>query len=174
MRIGVRLFDVLASFEPKVQADRRKDYPLVEYKAHHADYPQEDVLYPILSQPNFLRDLPEIEGAVEAVKEMMAMGHQVYIFSTPFAKESDGDLQQKFWVDKRFGDGFSSSEYFILMKNRGVLNVDFLINDDIPSITIPDPTWKLVVFDSPTNQQIDCPRRIMSWQGEEWKKVLGI
>lgn len=137
-------------------------------------YSQEDV-YEILDAPRFFLDLPPIEGAVEALKEMANMdGISVFICTTPWLKTYRCSTVEKYeWVEKHMGGEWLRR--MILTVDKTIIKGDILIDDNhfITGIE-KKPTWEHVLFSAGHNRHVtlEGQRRIDGWQSR--KTWIGI
>lgn len=149
---------------PPVPPDERRHFALLD------DYPadQESMVREIYYAQGFFRDLEPIPGAIAAVNEIVAMGHDVRICSAPLTRYVYCVPEKYAWVERHFGEAFLPR--LILAKDKTWVHGDVLI-DDKPEVTgSRTPTWKHVIFDQPFNRGADGPR--MNWSN--WREVLGI
>lgn len=116
----------------------------------------------------FFLGLQPIEGAIDAMKDMLASGHDVRICTAP-KKIFDHCVAEKFaWVKYHLGQKWT--ERIILTRDKTLVHGDYLI-DDKPSITgVYSPSWEHVFYDQPYNRMWDRPR--LTWSN--YKEVLGI
>lgn len=74
----------------------------------------------------YFHDLPLIEGAVEAVREL-SEHYEVYFLSTPQWSNPNCWKEKRLWIEKHFGElGFKR---LILTHNKGLNRGDYLIDD---------------------------------------------
>ena len=174
------LFDqdgVLADFERGFHdawnvrmANRYPALPLEQRCSFYVrdDYPdtyRNDVKAIYLAQ-GFYRDLPVIQGAVEAIMALLELGHDVRICTSPL-NQYRYCLPEKYeWVERHLGADFVHR--MIVTKDKTVVLGDVLV-DDKPAVTgTRMPAWQHVIFDQPYNRQVDGPR--MTWAN--WNTVL--
>lgn len=168
---------VLADYEKGFLDDWRKQFPDEFYIPLDArtnfypsdDYPEElrEQIYSIYTAEGFILNLSPIEGAIEAVNELVELGHEVKICTSPLSKYENCVLEKYAWVERHFGRAFTKK--VILSKDKTFIKGDILI-DDKPS---PDglliPEWEHVLFSQPYNRRVTGKRR-MNWQN--WQKIL--
>lgn len=173
-----------------------QDDVLADFDAHFADlwraqYPTEFFLPPekrtrfylseeyparlkpqvtgIYTQPGFFRNLPPMPGGVEAVQQMVALGHTVRICTAPI-EEYEHCVTEKFqWVEQHLGRAFTKN--IILTSDKTFVRGDMII-DDKPEIRgACTPVWEHVLFDRPYNRAVTGQRRV-DWTN--WRAVLGL
>lgn len=169
----------LASFERGFLEGWRAqfpDEPYIPLEQRTTFYPREQ--YPkelrekvesIYFAPGFYLNLPPTNGAIEAIKEMVALGHGVKICTSPLDRYEDCVLEKYQWVERHLGRDFTKK--IIITKDKTFVRGDILINDK-PEVTgILEPTWKHIIFDYPFNRHVRERTRI-DWSN--WKEVLGL
>lgn len=119
-------------------------------------------------EQEFFENLPPIEGAIEAVNEMLGDPNlSVWVCSAP-KKTSPYCHSEKFrWLKKHFGQEFA--ERLILTRDKTLAVGDYLIDDKLVILgENQNPSWEHIVFDQPYNQGSDKKR--VNWQN--WKSIL--
>ncbi|MGC8519986.1 MAG: 5' nucleotidase, NT5C type [Steroidobacteraceae bacterium] len=142
---------------------RQTTYPLEDH------YPPELLgeLRAIYTAEGFFRSLPPIEGAVQAVREMMAEGIDVRICTHPIRAYRNCVGEKYEWVERHLGAEFTTR--MVLTRDKTIVAGDALI-DDNPQITgSRTPSWRHIVFDQPYNRSLPGPR-LRGWA--EWRAVL--
>ena len=138
-------------------------------------YPLEDHYPPdllgelkaIYTAEGFFRSLPPIEGAIQAVREMVAEGIDVRICTHPIQAYRNCVGEKYEWVERHLGTAFTTR--MILTRDKTIVTADALI-DDNPDITgSRTPSWQHIVFDQPYNRSVAGPR-LKSWAN--WRTVL--
>lgn len=132
-------------------------------------YPKEYVplLKEALKDPSLFVMPEATEGGLEAITEMRANGHEVFICTSPISYYQTCVLEKYQWVEKHFG--YEWTKKIILTKDKTIVSGDILI-DDKPEITgIAVPSWSHVLYDRLYNRHITNKRRL-TWKN--WKEVL--
>lgn len=129
---------------------------------------QKKVVLGVMNHPGFYRDLEPIPGAKEALEEMLALGHTVYLVSSPFPSNPTCASDKYDWVMKHYGEEWTKR--LILTMDKTAVVGDVLI-DDKPEVKGQlDPEWIHVVFDRLWNQDVNGRPRLFGWS--DWKKIV--
>ena len=144
--------------------------PLHARKNFHVnkDYPAHlrDEIWAIHSGPEFFRDLPPIEGAIDGMAAMLSAGHDVRICTSPLSAWRNCVSGKFDWVERHLGTEFVSR--MILTRDMTLVHGDLLI-DDKPDVTgARHPNWRHVIFDQPYNREVAGAR--MTWA--DWRNVV--
>ncbi len=167
---------VLADFEQGFHATwraRGHEYPALPLNERRTFYVRDD--YPahlrheveaIYTAPGFFLGLPPIEGAVEALSDLLGSGHDVRICTSPL-NDYRFCLPEKFeWIERHLGTDFVAR--MIVTKDKTLIQGNILI-DDNPKVTgLRTAPWKHVIFDQPYNRHADGLR--MTWKN--WREIL--
>lgn len=113
-------------------------------------------LYRYLDNPDLFRNLPVIEGSQEVLKELSSK-YDIFICSAPYNIKNV--LPKVEWLRKNFP--FLNEKNFVFTRNKGILNADFLIDDN------PDNfigfRGEGLLFDAPHNREETKYRRVKNW-----------
>lgn len=121
----------------------------------------------ILSKEGFFENLRPMDGAIDAIREMQAMGHHVFIATSPGTSFPFAASEKYRWTEKHIGKDML--EYLVIAPAKAVIRGDILI-DDKPEIPYEENAeWEHVLFDRPYNKDIKGKRRL-DWTN--WKDVL--
>jgi 5'-nucleotidase len=178
MRILVDQDGVLSGFDQAVHTALSKRFPPEKVIAlenrrsfyYAGDYPEDmhDIINQILNTEGFHRSLPVIPGAIQAVKEMIAEGHEVTICTSPLISAPNCAAEKFGWITEHLGHEWLNRT--IITRDKTLVRGDILI-DDKPEITGEmKPLWQHVIFDAPYNRQVPNPLRIHDWT--EWRNVI--
>lgn len=169
---------VLADFEHAfldAWRDRHPDIAPVEFedrKSFHIleDYAPElraraEALY---TAPGFISGLPPVPGAIEAARELLDLGMDVRICSSPLRQYENCVAEKYQWVERHLGRDWT--QRLILTRDKTLIQGDILV-DDRPAIEgAVRPRWRHIVYDAPYNRHMtERPR--MTWAN--WRNVLG-
>lgn len=133
-------------------------------------YPEEhgDDVRDIWTSPGFFRGLPPIVGGRQALEEMAAAGHEVFLCTSPLLRWENCVPEKYAWAADHLGEAWTRR--MILTRDKTVVAGDVLV-DDKPSVEgVSRPSWEHVVFDQPYNRGVKA-RRLTSWR--LWREVLG-
>lgn len=168
---------VLADFEHAFIAawrERHPDIAPIEFEARKSfhileDYPEDlrakaEAIY---TAPGFIRNLPPVPGAIDAVRELMALGMDVRICSSPLRQYDNNVLEKYQWIEQHLGR--AATERLILTRDKTLVQGDLLI-DDRPRIEgAVRPRWQHVIYDAPYNRH-ETGRLRLTWAS--WRNVL--
>jgi 5'-nucleotidase len=152
---------------PSIPANEREQfYVSSDYLKRYPNI-NKNLLFGISRKKGFFLNLPPIKGAINAVQEMVEMGIDVRICTTPITDYDHCVVEKYQWVEKHLGKEFTSR--LILTRDKTLIFGDVLI-DDRPSIQgILTPQWKHILFDAPYNQHVKSVR-LNDWR--QWKEVV--
>lgn len=121
----------------------------------------------LLQEEGFFSSLKPIPGAIEAIHEMKALGHSVFIVTSAGVSFPNAATEKYIWV--RDNLGVELLERLVITAAKPVIRGDILI-DDRPQLAYEDKaTWEHVLYDRSYNKDITGKRRI-TW--DTWKEVL--
>src|SRR5690606_24071873 len=146
-----------------VAYEQRQSFRILE------DYPPElraraEAIY---TAPGFIRDLPPVAGAIEAYRELTALGMDVRICSSPLHQFENCVAEKYLWVHRHLGR--AATDRLILTRDKTLVRGDLLI-DDKPRITgAVRPSWRHIIYDAPYNRQ-ETARPRLTWAN--WRNVL--
>ena len=135
------------------------------------NYPQHlrQQITDIYTAPGFVFNLPPIEAGINAVKEMMRMGLDVYICTSPLPEYENCVLEKYKWVERFFGR--TMTRKLILTGDKTLIKGKFLIDDKPEIFGSEQPAWERVVYDRPWNQNSKAIR-LYGWKN--WKLAIGV
>jgi 5'-nucleotidase len=134
-------------------------------------FPQDcrDELEAITLRKGFFLSLPPIAGGKDALEEMLAMGHDVRICTSP-KKIHRHCVPEKFaWVEEHLGGKWV--DRIVLTRDKTLVCGDILIDDKPDIVGICTPSWKHLLYDQPYNRHITTQPRL-TWVN--YRKVLGL
>ena len=167
--ILVDMDGVLADFEGRfLEKWRRKflNHPHVSLEEDYPDGLKKEV-ESIFSAPGFFENLNIISGGKESLAKMQALGHKVFICTSPISKYENCVLEKYHWISKNLG--YEWTKKMIVTKDKTLVFGDILIDDKPEQIGLKTPAWKHVLFDAPYNKHIKTKLRI-TWK--TWEKIL--
>lgn len=175
--ILVDMDGVLADFETRFLEDFRKKFPHHPYVPLgkremfylEENYPEglEKDIETVFSTPGFFENLDIIPGSKEALAKMKALGHEVYICTSPVSKYENCILEKYHWVSKNLG--YEWTKKMIVTKDKTLVFGDILIDDKPEHTGLKKPVWKHVLFEALYNKHVKTKLRI-TW--ENWEKIL--
>jgi len=131
-------------------------------------FPENDASYvsEILYGPGFMRKLPVIEGAVEALRDLDNIG-DVVICTTPFDEYKNCIAEKYHWVEEHFGKDWVKK--VMPADDKTLVRGDILI-DDKPHIRGKlKPSWKHILYTQRWNKCMTKKKRL-TWQ--DYRHVL--
>jgi 5'-nucleotidase len=142
---------------------KQTTYPLEDH------YPPElfGELKAIYTAEGFFRGLPPIDGAIQAVKEMVAEGIDVRICTFPIQAYRHCVGEKYEWVERHLGAAYTSR--MILTRDKTIIAGDALIDDNPDISGSCTPSWRHIVFDQPYNRAV-VGLRLRSWVN--WRAVI--
>lgn len=177
--ILVDMDGVLADFETRFLEDWKKKFPHLPHVPLEKrekfytmeDYPSglEKEIDSIYSTPGFFQNLDTIRGGKEALAKMQALGHKVFICTSPISKYETCVLEKYHWVSNNLG--YEWTKKMILTKDKTIIFGEILIDDKPEHKGLRKPSWKHVLFDAPYNKHVKTKLRI-TW--ENWEKILDL
>lgn len=98
----------------------------------------------------FFSSLPEVPGAVAAMNEMLAMGYDVRICTSPKKVYHPCVADKFFWIEEHLGREWTAR--IVMTRDKTLISGAILI-DDKPKVTgVRNPDWEHIVFDRPHNK----------------------
>lgn len=113
-------------------------------------------VYKYLSRPGFFRDLEPIPGAVQGVRRLLDMGHEVVIVTAA----KNGHRDKADWVREHLP--FLPDENIVFAHRKELVRGDVLFDDAPHNLEAFRPYGLPVAMDYPYNRGIDCAR-VSDW-----------
>lgn len=116
----------------------------------------------------FFRNLPPIPGAIDGIKALRALGHEVRICTSPLRVYNHCVNEKYQWIEEHLGAEWT--ELMIPTRDKTLIRGDLLIDDNpqIKGLCIPE--WEQVLFDAPYNRVSHISMKRMTW--ENWKEII--
>jgi len=186
LRILVDMDMVMCDFEAQLLINFKSKYPnepFIPLEERRGFYARDqyakirpdlaDKVRGIYNSKGFLRGLPELPGAVNAVKEMSQMEDiDVFICTAPL-NSYKFCLEEKFaWIEEHLGEDWLDK--IIITKDKTVVNGHVLI-DDRPNIkgAVKKPTWEHVLFSACHNRDVNPKgKRLDNWTDGSWRDLV--
>lgn len=137
----------------------------------HEQYPKEDRkrITQLITAKGFFRNLPPIQGAIEACQALFASQHEIFFCTSPISRYQHCVLEKYQWIEAHLG--FDYTKRMILTKDKTVIHGDILI-DDRPQIHgVHSPSWEHVLYAQPYNKDVHDKRRL-TW--ENWQELIPV
>jgi len=179
-RIVLVDFDnTIADFDLGFELQWRKLYPTrpIVLEAQRTTFKIEDNYPPeskpdiraIISADGFIAGLPPQDGAVQALQEMLAAGHEVFICTAPLSQPLPNVPEKYQWVAQHLGEEWAKQR-IIVSKDKTLVVGDVLIDDNPGEITGQrNAEWTRVIYDRTYNQLV-TGRRLTHWSN--WRTQL--
>jgi 5'-nucleotidase len=121
----------------------------------------------IMQTRGFFADLPLVEGAVQALQEMLDEGDDPQICTSPIMASRFCAGEKYEWVRRHLGAAWL--ERFNLVRDKTLVRGDVLI-DDKPAVTGRlTPEWRHIIYDAPYNRSAHGAR-LASWS--DWRACI--
>lgn len=169
---------VLADFDLEIQKRLEARHPeisLIPLEEHTTfyfgdHYPEKyrPIIESIYNESGFIRDLPVIEGSLLALQEMLALGIDVKICTSPLINIRQCVFEKYEWVERHLGVEWTAR--LIITRDKTLVKGEFLIDDKPEIIGACVPDWEHIMFDQPYNRKIKDKRRLVGWKN--WRKLL--
>lgn len=193
LRILVDMDGVVCDFEGHMLSLFRKKFPEEPFVLQserntiymHEQY--EDLkpglgkkIQDLMNGPDFFYDLPEIDGAIDAVKEMSRIsGVDVFFCTSPLFNPLPCAADKFKWIKKHFGQEWV--ERMILTYDKTMIRGDILIDDRhfVTGKAMP-ATWDHVLFSQCHNKHLNddyfmekhVAQRLENWTDGTWRQLV--
>lgn len=126
------------------------------------------IIAAVMVEPGFYARLEPIDGAKQALKQMVKDGHDVRIVTSPWVSNPTCASDKLNWIVRNYGSHWGSR--VVITTDKTLVHGDILI-DDKPEVTgVAVPTWEHVLFDQPYNRDVSGRRRLVDW--DAWRDLL--
>jgi len=163
-----RLFEVFRERFPeeaKRHSGERNHFELIHNFSPHLG----EVIEEIRRSKGFYLSFPPVEKGLTALKEMLELGHEVFICTAPLSFYTYCVPEKFEWVERYLGKDFIHR--LIITKDKTVAKGDVLIDDKPEIYGRLKPVWEHIIYDAPYNKGVNNKKRL-NW--DNWKEVLNI
>jgi 5'-nucleotidase len=141
------------------------------YDADNEEVRQEFV--ELMGTKGFWLSLRLMPGAVDALKEIKKLGHEIYILTTPWWSSPVSLTEKWGWIKRKLGRVINPCEQVLYATNKSIIDGDILIDDKLKHIQ----DWlKLrpfaIVFDWPYNRDSESGSK--AYRASNWGEVVEI
>jgi 5'-nucleotidase len=137
----------------------------------------------VMSQPGFFRDLPPMDGAIQAVEEMIERGFSVLICTSPLPCNPTCPQDKIDWVRRHLGHiefrqpgdatkRLAAQDIVVMTRDKTFVMGDVLIDDKPVIQGCMRPTWDHIVFGAPYNELKPGDERARFNDWSSWHGVL--
>lgn len=163
-----RLIEIVAAEYPEEQ--RFSESELTLFNTHLLYSPANQMAIDrIALRRGFFENLEPVNGAVEALHDLLSSGFDVRICTAPKKRYKYCVPEKLAWIEKHLGRDFSLRT--ILTRDKTLVRGRVLIDDKPEVRGVAEPEWEHVLYDRPYNRSVTGKRRL-NWQN--YREVLGI
>ena len=143
---------------------------------------QSAVFWQLISQKGFFLSLPLIQGAKEALENLVRYGLDVWICTKPYSDPPERTYcidDKTAAIERDFGRAPDSTLWSdkIIFSDDKTKDDGVVLIDDNPDISgeNPTPSWKQVLYAWPFNQNSPLPRLVWDTKSPiSYRKILGL
>lgn len=126
-----------------------------------------DAIQAIMDHPGFYAELHPVEGWIDAMHEIAADGHEVFIVTSPWLTNPTCVQDKLDWVAWHLGEKWR--ERVIITKDKTLVRGDLLVDDKPEIHGVATPSWEHILFDQPYNRGLQ-QRRLLNWA--DWRSLI--
>lgn len=130
---------------------------------------QSAVIDLVMDIPGFYAEIDPMPGAQVALNQMLAVGHDVAIVTSPWLTNPTCIADKIAWVDTHLGAGWATR--LIITKDKTRIGGDILIDDKPEVEGAIEPSWEHIHFEQPYNTRLGSRRVLRTW--ENWESLIG-
>lgn len=123
----------------------------------------------IMNLPDFYEHLEPVPGWIEAMHEIAAAGHEVFIVTTPWWTTENCTRDKLNWVARHLGEEWRKR--VILTGDKTLVQGDILVDDKPQIHGVGTPSWTHVIYEQPYNAPAPGSR-IKNWTDGSWRDVI--
>lgn len=177
--ILVDMDGVLADFDGATEQFLLQKHPDVEvirnrehfyYKSSYSSLAHQAIISELHASQDFFRLLPVIDGALEGWQQIIDLGYEPRICSSPLSSNQWCREEKLLWVEQHLGK--HARDTAIITKNKERHDGIALI-DDRPEIAGAETAqWRHILFSQSYNSHIDTDFRIHDWHDTNLERLL--
>jgi 5'-nucleotidase len=171
--------NTLCDWESRFEEMMAKHYPEVALVPrekrvsweHAKDYPEEHraKVTEVCGKPGFFEGMKPNPGAIEALEEMLELGNDVFIVSSPDSNYYAQCSMEKYsWVKKHLGEAWMKR--LVLTSDKTTMQAHVLIDDKPVIEGSVQPNWAHVIYSQSYNRNVEG-KRLDDWA--DWESALG-
>lgn len=129
-----------------------------------------DEVYELLTEPDFWRRLPVIDGAQEGVKYIEGLGYQIIWVTSPWTSCESWESARHDWLNKHFDLDKRGHEYHPT-SDKERIDGEFIIDDkpeNVKKWMDAHPSKRAFIYDAPYNKDFTTATRFT------WNKVRSL
>jgi len=131
-----------------------------------------EIIEQVMIETGFYFRLEPIEGAIEALNQMLDYGHDVRIVTSPWVANLTCASDKINWIAKHYGGDWPSR--VVITTDKTLVHGDYLIDDKPEVKGSMIPKWEHILFDQPYNKTITDRQRITDWIDWDYQVVVGV
>lgn len=130
---------------------------------------QRAIINEVLAEPGFYAELRPFGSSIQAVKQMLAAGHEVHIVTSPMSSNRTCASDKLASIERYLG--FWMRRRTIITDDKTVVHGDVLFDDRANIVGSMTPTWTQVLVDAPHNRG-DRPDLLRIPRLRFWRSAL--
>lgn len=127
-----------------------------------------DKIQSVMNAPGFYESLEPVDGAADALSDMLDAGYDVAIVTSPWLANPTCASAKFASLDGHFGKGMSKRAIITSDKTRVI--GDYLIDDKPEIHGSQKPVWEHILFAAPHNDYVEDAIRLNGWGS--WRTVI--
>jgi 5'-nucleotidase len=116
----------------------------------------------LIETPGFIRGLPPLDGAQEAIERLHGQGHDIVFVSNGTNCPTSGH-EKRDWLKFYFSKVWPQKVPLILTSDKWRVRGDVILDDDPKNLIHLDPTTKGLLFSTSYNADVTGFERIYGW-----------
>ena len=123
--------------------------------------------------PGFLLNLPEIEGAFNALIDMDNLGHKVTIVTSPLNDPTQSLIEKPQYIEQRLGSRWTREDRLMIRSDKDAVIGDYLIDDKSEVKKNPHTQWEQILFLRPPYNDASPLQKRMTWKSD-YTKIMDL